>query len=476
MRVTAIQAETERNRQDRSARHAENRADGQGRRGYAAQFQPLARPQTPLWSENACSASSFRRTSPQTEGHMGNVGSYWDGRNLCLRHTCDDDWWRLPMDAQIRRGNITYLPAFEAPAGDRETVLAGIWSREFNMDRVGRNDDFFDLGGDSQKALELAMLIEEAFGASFESSEIIEHSTIASQAEFLDLQPVQTIPSWLTGVNKGGPKPPLFYVHGALGVTYLDRKFLEFMGPDQPIYFYRLPGLKDGEPILKSVEEIAETYADAMRKVHPVGPYRIAANCACSLIALEMSLLIEDAGESVDTLILVDPMPEVIQQFLGRGTVRKNKEFGFSGVVARLQNTIATLRFGTPKIGGDDDEWTAEIKNFTRKHHRSLKSTKKIHKVVQDGSAMGIESASLAGDAEMTKTLILLSRALSNYEPRRQRQSRYDLIVSQRLTYRLRDTIAEDAVLHRIAGGHSDVFERLVGDTVAAMKSALQGS
>lgn len=47
MRVTEIQVEPEQKRQDRSARHAKK----QGRRSQAAQsaqFQPLARPQTPF--------------------------------------------------------------------------------------------------------------------------------------------------------------------------------------------------------------------------------------------------------------------------------------------------------------------------------------------------------------------------------------------------------------------------------------------
>jgi hypothetical protein len=52
-------------------------AAGQGRSGFAArsaQFQPLARPQTPLRAKNACSIGKIRRTLCQTLGYLGNVG------------------------------------------------------------------------------------------------------------------------------------------------------------------------------------------------------------------------------------------------------------------------------------------------------------------------------------------------------------------------------------------------------------------
>ena len=36
---------------------------------------------------------------------------------------------------------------YEAPQGPVEEVLAGIWQELLGLERVGRNDSFFDLGG-----------------------------------------------------------------------------------------------------------------------------------------------------------------------------------------------------------------------------------------------------------------------------------------------------------------------------------------
>ena len=37
--------------------------------------------------------------------------------------------------------------AYEAPQGPVEEVLAGIWQELLGVERVGRHDSFFDLGG-----------------------------------------------------------------------------------------------------------------------------------------------------------------------------------------------------------------------------------------------------------------------------------------------------------------------------------------
>ena len=51
-------------------------------------------------------------------------------------------------DAYATRG-------YEAPQGETETILAGIWAEVVRLDRVGRHDNFFELGGHSLLAITL---------------------------------------------------------------------------------------------------------------------------------------------------------------------------------------------------------------------------------------------------------------------------------------------------------------------------------
>ncbi|MGC4088926.1 MAG: amino acid adenylation domain-containing protein [Polyangiaceae bacterium] len=53
---------------------------------------------------------------------------------------------------------------YEAPEGETEQALAQIWSEVLRVERVGRNDNFFDLGGHSLAILRVQARLEERLG------------------------------------------------------------------------------------------------------------------------------------------------------------------------------------------------------------------------------------------------------------------------------------------------------------------------
>ncbi|MGC0154189.1 amino acid adenylation domain-containing protein [Chromobacterium vaccinii] len=56
------------------------------------------------------------------------------------------------------------LQAYEAPQGEIETAIAELWQELFDIDQVGRHDDFFALGGHSLLATRVASRLGKRFG------------------------------------------------------------------------------------------------------------------------------------------------------------------------------------------------------------------------------------------------------------------------------------------------------------------------
>jgi aryl carrier-like protein len=71
------------------------------------------------------------------------------------------------------------------PEGELEIQLAALWRDIFGMAEPGADDDFFQLGGDSLKALTLAGNIRRAMGTAVKVADVFQNPTISALASFL---------------------------------------------------------------------------------------------------------------------------------------------------------------------------------------------------------------------------------------------------------------------------------------------------
>jgi len=220
---------------------------------------------------------------------------------------------RLPLDpnGKVDRralptpdGDRPSLDApFRAPATNMERVVADLWSDLLGVSRVGIHDDFFDLGGDSLLAMALPARLEQRLGVRLTEAALLEGGTVHRMAGLLDrLRPRRS----LVAIRPDGRLPPFFCVHPLSGWVMEFRDLAGLLGPEQPFYALQARGRDGGAMGPASVEAMAAAYLEEIHTVQPSGPYALGGWSFGGLVAYDMARQLEDAGEAVSLLVLID--------------------------------------------------------------------------------------------------------------------------------------------------------------------------
>lgn len=88
----------------------------------------------------------------------------------------------LPAPSLLHGGSASYT----APATPTEAAAAEIWANVLGAERVGRDDDFFDLGGASLLALEVVAATEGRFGVELPDALVFEQRRLSDFANAVD--------------------------------------------------------------------------------------------------------------------------------------------------------------------------------------------------------------------------------------------------------------------------------------------------
>lgn len=197
---------------------------------------------------------------------------------------------------------------------DTETKLAKIWRSVLSVDTVSRTDDFFEIGGDSLKAVSLFMEIEEQFNRYLPLSTLVHAPTIEALAQvILENKEVENKSAYrsLQTIQVGSRAiTPLFLVHGGAGNVLMFKDLAEGLPSEQPIYAFQWSGW-DGHAGEEDIGAMAEYYKNELRDIYPEGPYYLGGHCIGGIIAIEMAKLLQAEGEDVRGPLLVSDAPNL---------------------------------------------------------------------------------------------------------------------------------------------------------------------
>ncbi len=186
--------------------------------------------------------------------------------------------------------------------------LTSIWKRLLERPSICVHDNFFDLGGDPCLAVKLFNEIARVFGRELPPWMIFQAPTVAALAFLLE-QPGPPQSSPLLALKAGVERPPIYVAHG-IGGSVMDLfhlvRCLEVPNPILGMQSQDNGGVSER---LESIEDMAQFYLDAIKKVQPVGPYFFIGYSLGGLVAFETARRLTQAGDRVGLLTMVDSYP-----------------------------------------------------------------------------------------------------------------------------------------------------------------------
>ncbi len=269
----------------------------------------------------------------------------------------------MPPGIIVARGGLPGKPAgplataslprsTAKPEGEVESVLAEWWQELLGVEKVGLDDDFFDLGGHSLVGVRLFAKIKKTYQVDLALAVLFEARTIRQLAGVIrksEHSASAEAKTWsaLVPIQPNGFRIPLFCVH-ALGTSLLFyRQLAAHLGPDQPFYALQSPLESQPQTRQPSLEELASLYLKELQTFFPDGPYLLGGASLGGLIALEMSQQLYAHGKKPAVLVLFDAVvPGSAHHVAAKDQISRHwQNFRNQGAVYLLQRTLSKSEY-----------------------------------------------------------------------------------------------------------------------------------
>ncbi|MED7949604.1 non-ribosomal peptide synthetase [Streptomyces sp. BE303] len=209
----------------------------------------------------------------------------------------------LPVPGPAGRGSS------RPPADAREALLCELFAEVLGLPEVGVDDNFFELGGHSLLAMRLAGRIRAELNTPVQVATLMAAPTVAGAAARLGTDARRDALRTLLPLREKGALPPLFCVHPASGFSWQYAGLLRHLDRERPLYGLQSPGLRGELPKVEDVRGLAELYLAEVRAVQPHGPYHLLGYSFGGTVAHTMAALLQEGGEEVALLGLLDAYP-----------------------------------------------------------------------------------------------------------------------------------------------------------------------
>ena len=222
------------------------------------------------------------------------------------------------------------------PRTPTEEKLAAIWATTLSVKDVDVHDNFFDLGGDSLRSIQIVSRARQQ-GLELGVWDVFESPTLAALASAADARSATSAPALAPAAGRGRPtvrvlqddagSAPIVLVHAVQGTVYSYYPLARAL-KGRRVLAMESPFVEDPSTPAASLGELALRYVDALQGITDGGPWWLGGWSMGGILALEMlRCLRERRLPEPSGLLLIDSwLPEEARRLLARSEAPSEEE------------------------------------------------------------------------------------------------------------------------------------------------------
>ena len=242
-----------------------------------------------------------------------------------------------------------YIP----PSTALEQDICDTWKKLFGFEEIGINDDFYELGGDSVKAITLTSEFEK-IGCEVSITDILSNTTIKKlgsligernmskelEDEIYEQRLLRDL-DCLEKLNKGRAGKNIFILHPNSGMLNQYKELALLLEKKYNVYGIKARGPEPGTNMWESPRQMVDDYVEQILIFQESGPYTLAGFGIGNMLAYEIGRKLELLNHQVEKIVMLDPSVFIT----GRGSRYRKMPAFLPGLVEKAVLALGERKF-----------------------------------------------------------------------------------------------------------------------------------
>ena len=202
--------------------------------------------------------------------------------------------------------------SYEPPANEVEELISSVYEDVFDVPKqeLGVKTNIFVMGVNSIDIIRVKQVLDKKLQLDVPIIMVMTNPSIRSLANALEDLRKPHVYNPMVVLQSQGSKTPLWLIHPGMGEVLV---FLALAShfTDRPVYAIRARGFEEGELPFSSISEVVTTYHAKIKATQPTGPYAIAGYSYGSMIAFEITKLLNRNADEVKFLGILNLPPHI---------------------------------------------------------------------------------------------------------------------------------------------------------------------